>query len=93
MHFPIIRLNEIEPNRKYTVVEIEAEPIMKNRLRELGVIRGTETELMIKSGSGSIASYLVRGVQIAFRRETAEHILVTESEHCLKTDEKGDHNE
>lgn len=65
----------------YTVTDILTDVAMRLRLRELGLITGTEVVPLI-CGSG-ISSYRIRGAQIALRTETAVQILVREGrEEC-----------
>lgn len=65
----------------YHVTDILTDAAMRSRLRELGLINGTEIVPLI-CGAG-ISSYRIRGAQIALRTETAAQIAVRESgEEC-----------
>lgn len=78
MQLSTITLDRAEPDKLYTVTEIRTEPAMTRRLRELGLIPGTDISLRRTNWGGAISSYMIRGAQIAFRRETAKRIAVSE---------------
>lgn len=58
------------------VEEIEADPAMRRRLLDLGLIRGTQVTCMARSPAGDPAAYLIRGAVIALRGRDALGIKV-----------------
>ena len=88
MQVPKYSLSEAIKGRRYIVTAINTPSAMRERLRALGLIEGTLITLREGNGKKGIASYSVRGAQIAFRRETAEGITVAESaaEHTVPPD-------
>ena len=58
------------------VLQIHAQPAMKRRLADLGLIRGTRVTCVARSPAGAPVAYLIRGALIALRRMDAEGILL-----------------
>lgn len=73
-----IPLHGAKPNVRYRIVRIDASAAMRGRLRELGIICGTEIMQTVRGRGGEIALYAVKGSRIALRRESAAYITVTE---------------
>ncbi len=48
----------------------------RRRMLDLGLVPGTEVEAVLKSPSGGVAAYLIRGALIAIRREDAVNIII-----------------
>lgn len=48
----------------------------RRRMLDLGIVPGTEIEAVLKSPSGGVAAYLIRGALIAIRREDAVNIII-----------------
>lgn len=78
MRSPTYILSEATKGKLYKITEINTDQAMRERLRALGVIEGTEITLKEKNGKKGISSYTVRGAQIAFRYDTAKRIHVSE---------------
>ena len=79
MQLPTITLDRADPLKIYTVTEINTDGAMTDRLRALGLIPGTTVKVRIKSRNCNIASYDIRGAQIAFRGDIAGQISVAEA--------------
>lgn len=58
------------------VTGIQAEPAMRRRLMDIGLIPGTCVTCMGKSPAGDPAAYLIRGAVIALRGTDAGGILM-----------------
>ena len=54
-----------------SVSQIEAEPAMRRRLRDIGLIPGTRVTCTAVSPAGDPAAYLIRGAVIALRGRDA----------------------
>ena len=76
MHRCALTLDKAESNVLYKVTKMRVDAETRERLRELGLIIGTELTLGRTSKKGEITSYYVRGSQIAFRKKTARLITV-----------------
>lgn len=76
----IITLDRALADEEYRVTEIGTDATMRARLCELGLVNGTVIiPVLIRK---EISSYLVRGAQIALRRETSRLISVREIGGC-----------
>ena len=69
-------LNMLRVGQRALVEEIEAEPAMRRRLLDLGLIPGTRVTCIAKSPAGDPAAYLIRGAVIALRGKDAAGIQV-----------------
>ena len=61
------------------VSHIEAEPAMRRRLLELGLVPGTRVTCTAVSPAGDPAAYAVRGAVIALRRRDAAGVGLEEA--------------
>jgi len=48
----------------------------RRRMLDLGLVPGTEVEAVLKSPSGGVTAYLIRGTLIAIRHEDAVNIII-----------------
>ena len=64
-------LNSLRVGQSARVSHIEAEPAMRRRLQDIGLIAGTEVECVQKSPAGDPVAYLIRGAVIALRGRDA----------------------
>lgn len=64
-------LNTLRVGESARVSHIEAEPAMRRRLLELGLVPGTPVTCAAVSPAGDPAAYLIRGAVIALRRKDA----------------------
>lgn len=58
------------------VKEVKAQENLRRRLLDLGLIKNTLVEPIMKSPSGDPTAYQIRGAVIAFRSEEASKIIV-----------------
>ncbi len=72
----IYRLCDIKCGEYCKVYELCAEEGISRRLQDLGFIRGTRIECLIKSPLGDPTAFLVRGAVIALRKDDSKHIKV-----------------
>ena len=72
----IMPLNLLEIYDKCKVKELLSEGVLRRRLLDLGVIEGTEIEVLARSPSGDPMAYLIRGAVIALRVDISSTILV-----------------
>lgn len=69
-------LREMMKGEKGIVTGLTSEKTMKMRLRDIGLIEGTEVECLGKSPLGDPAAFLIRGAVIALRGEDACHVRI-----------------
>ncbi len=53
-----------------------AEGGMRRRLRDIGLIEGTQVRCLNRGPSGDPVAYLIRGAVIALRREDSSRVIV-----------------
>lgn len=58
------------------VRELAMQGNLRRRMLDLGLIRGTDVEVVLKSPVGDPVAYQIRGAVIALRSEEASKILV-----------------
>ncbi len=69
-------LNKIPTGERATVLSVDTEPSLKQRLYDIGLVPGTCVKSVHQSPSGNPKAYLVRGAVIALRNCDAEKIFV-----------------
>ena len=74
MNCNIISLNELDLKEKGVIKEITCDDNIKRRLLDLGLIEGTNIELVLVSPFKDPKAYEVRGTTIALREEDAKKI-------------------
>lgn len=88
IHDTFYTLNQLKTGEWAKVSVVRAEPSMKRRMEELGVIPGTEICCLMESPLKDPKAYRIRGAVIALRGKDASGIVVEypdtvcrESEH------------
>ena len=71
-----IRLCDMHPGERGHVFSLSEESSISGRLRDLGLIKGTRVECVMKSPLGDPTAYLIRGALIALRRDDAKYVLI-----------------
>ena len=77
MNCNIISLNELNIKKKGVIKEITCDDNIKRRLLDLGLIEGTNIELVLVSPFKDPKAYEVRGTTIALREEDAKKIYIS----------------
>ena len=77
MNCNIISLNELNLKEKGVIKEITCDDNIKRRLLDLGLIEGTNIELVLVSPFKDPKAYEVRGTTIALREEDAKKIYIS----------------
>lgn len=70
-----IKLSEAPINSKVKVVKILSVGLSKQRILDLGIIKGTIIKIVRRSPWGDPTAYLVRDTCIALRKEEADYII------------------
>lgn len=71
-----MKLKEADVCSLIKVVGIEAQGELKRRFIDLGIIEGTNIEVLYRSPFGDPTAYKIRGAILAIREEEAELIQV-----------------
>ena len=77
MNCNIISLNELNLKEKGVIKEITCDDNIKRRLLDLGLIEGTNIQLVLVSPFKDPKAYEVRGTTIALREEDAKKIYIS----------------
>lgn len=73
----MVYLGEAKVLSTVRVVNIKAEGNLRRRFLDLGIIEGTEIEVLYQSPFGDPKAYLIRGAVIAIREQEGRKIIVT----------------
>lgn len=73
----MVYLGEAKVLSTVRVVNIKAEGDLRRRFLDLGIIEGTEIEVLYQSPFGDPKAYLIRGAVIAIREQEGRKIIVT----------------
>lgn len=71
-----LALDHLPEGQSAYVTEVHNEPSMRQRLADIGLIRGTRVTCLCRSPAGDPAAYLIRGAVIALRRHDASRVQV-----------------
>ncbi|MBM3906592.1 MAG: ferrous iron transport protein A [Gemmatimonadetes bacterium] len=74
-----LALDELTAGERAVIVSLDCPPAVTRRLMELGLIPGTEVELIRRAPLGDPIEIAVRGVHLSLRRSEARHIDVRAS--------------
>lgn len=69
-------LDRLAPGEGGRIAHIDAEPGIKRRLMELGLVPGTEVEMVRAAPLGDPIEVAIRGLHLSLRRSEARHIHV-----------------
>jgi ferrous iron transport protein A len=69
-------LDRLAPGEGGRIAHIDAEPAIKRRLMELGLVPGTQVEMVRRAPLGDPIEVSVRGLHLSLRRSEARHIHV-----------------
>ena len=70
------KLSELEPREKGTIVKVQGSGALRRRLLDMGLIRGTEIEMVRKSPLGDPLEFLVKGYNLSLRKRECENVYV-----------------
>lgn len=76
MNKNIITLDKIKVGDKANIVDINKNSKLKRRLQDLGIIKNSKLECVLKSPFNDPSAYLVRGTVIALREDDSKDIWV-----------------
>lgn len=69
-------LDRLAPGEGGRIARIDAEPAITRRLMELGLVPGTDVEMIRTAPLGDPLEVVVRGLHLSLRRSEAGHIHV-----------------
>ena len=71
-----IHLTDLPIDTEAKVLNLNCSGMVRRRLLDLGIVKGTKITPILKSPSGDPTAFLIRGSLIALRKEDANLILV-----------------
>ena len=72
------RLCDISPGDTAVISGMQTRGSIRKRLRDMGLVEGTQVECLMKSPLGDPVAYLIKGAVIALRHEDAASVTVEE---------------
>ena len=72
----IIRLSELLAGCSATVEEVNCAEYLRNRVLDMGIIKGAELSTVLRAPFGDPVAYAVKNTLIALRRRDSREILV-----------------
>jgi Fe2+ transport system protein FeoA len=69
-------LSELKPKEKGTIVKVGGDGPVRRRILDMGVVPGTEVEVVRVAPLGDPVEFLIRGYHLSLRKEEAREILV-----------------
>lgn len=76
----ITTLDKIKINKTVKIININSNLEIKNRLEELGFIKGNLVEVLFKSPFNDPIAYKIKGSTIALRKDISKNIVVMDNE-------------
>lgn len=70
------RLNDLRPGDIGTIDTIGGDKTLRRRIMDMGMVRGTEIEVVRRAPMGDPIEFLLRGYNLALRKNEAENIFV-----------------
>lgn len=70
------KLSDMEEGTASRVTKLLAEGGIRRRLRDIGLIEGTNIRCLNRGPSGDPIAYLIRGAVIALRREDSSKVII-----------------
>ena len=72
----MVPLSELKPKERGTIVKVGGGGPVRRRILDMGVVPGTEVEVVRVAPLGDPVEFLIRGYHLSLRKEEAREILV-----------------
>jgi Fe2+ transport system protein FeoA len=72
----MIPLSELKPKERGTVLKVGGSGAVRRRILDMGVVPGTEVEVVKVAPLGDPVDLLLRGYHLSLRKEEAREILI-----------------
>ena len=76
----MIPLSQLKPSERGTIAKIGGDGPVRRRILDMGVVPGTEVEVVKVAPLGDPVDLLIRGYHLSLRKEEAKEILVDKEE-------------
>ena len=70
------RLNELSINEEGVITKVEAPSNIKNRLIDIGFVKGAKIKKILVSPGKDMVAYDIKGAVIAIRKDDTKEIMV-----------------
>jgi Fe2+ transport system protein FeoA len=72
----MVPLSELKPKERGTIVKVGGDGPVHRRILDMGVVPGTEVEVVKVAPLGDPVALLIRGYHLSLRKEEAREIFV-----------------
>jgi Fe2+ transport system protein FeoA len=72
----MVPLSQLKPKERGTIVKVGGDRPVRRRILDMGVVPGTEVEVVKVAPLGDPVELLIRGYHLSLRKEEAREILV-----------------
>jgi ferrous iron transport protein A len=69
-------LNKLKPGEKCVVKTVKGKGPVSRRIRDMGVVPGTEIEVIKRAPLGDPVQFLLKGYNLTLRKEEAKNVFV-----------------
>ena len=70
------RLSELRPGERGVVVRVVGERRLRRRILDMGIVSGTEVEVVRVAPLGDPVEFRLKGYELSLRRDEAENVIV-----------------
>ncbi len=70
------KLSELKTGEKAIIIKVQGSGALRRRLLDMGLVRGTEIEMVRKSPLGDPLEFLVKGYNLSLRKRECENVYV-----------------
>ena len=72
----LVRLSDLKPGQTGTVVRVEGDKLIRRRMMDMGMVRGTDVLVKRVAPLGDPIEFVVRGYNLSLRKTEAQSIEV-----------------
>jgi Fe2+ transport system protein FeoA len=72
----LVRLSDLKPGQTGTVVRVEGDKLVRRRMMDMGMVRGTDVLVKRVAPLGDPIEFVVRGYSLSLRKTEAQAIEV-----------------
>jgi len=69
-------LNQLKPGERATIVKVGGEGPVRRRILDMGVVKGSEIEVVRVAPLGDPVEFLIKGYNLSLRKSEAQQIQV-----------------
>lgn len=69
-------LSDMQPGEKGIILSVSGDNTVQRRIRDMGIVRGTEIEVVRRAPFGDPVEFHLKGYNLSLRREEAAYVSV-----------------